>query len=192
MDQLEFFENAQDAPPVSRTRLIAATLDFQVELIEALSAEDAERIIAISQDLDELFGPGAAFTRKTVRKYFNFPTTLPFVGRLHGTIIGFLVGVPLEYFDKESWAQSDPQFGRHTTIYTYAFVFDENHRKTGYAKMLKRVYLNWLRKKGYLYVAGHVLEGVVARHFPNAQVLQRFPNWRNTGKVFEFYRRPLG
>ncbi len=191
MSQLEFFKPPAKTPSRSEVRLIAATLNFQVKLIQALSATDAERIINISQGLIKPFGAGTAFTKKTVWKYFNHPHTLPFVGVLRDEIIGFLVGVPLENFSDESWASIDPTLGDHETVYTYAFIFDEKHQGNGYAKMLKKVYLNWLKKRGYLFVSGHVREGISKQFSLHTQVLQKFPNWHDTGKVFEYYQRPL-
>jgi len=191
MSQLEFFKPPVRTPARSTVKLIAATVNYQIQLIEALSAKDAERIIEISQGLIKPFGANTAFTKKTVWKYFNHPHTLPFVGVLRDRIIGFLVGVPLEHFQDEHWATVDPTLGDHETVYTYAFIFDNKHHGQGYAKMLKRVYLNWLKKRGYLYVSGHVREGI-SQHFSlHTQVLQKFPDWHDTGKVFEYYQRPL-
>jgi len=191
MSQLEFFKPPEKTPMRSEVKLIAATLNFQIKMIEALSAKDADRIIEISQGLIKPFGQDKAFTKKTVWRYFNHPHTLPFVGVLRDEIIGFLVGVPLEHFDDESWTVIDPTLGNHETIYTYAFVFDEKHQNQGYAKMLKKVYLNWLKKRGYLYVSGHVLEGISQKFSLHTRVLQKYPNWHDTGKVFEYYQRPL-
>jgi len=191
MDQLEFFQQSTEIPDKSQTRLIAGTLHYNIELIEALSAQDAETIIGISEGLVDVFGEGTAFTRKTIRRYFNYPNTLPFVGKLRDRIIGFLVGVPLENFPEESWAKSDPTLGEHITVYTYAFIFEERNRKNGYAKMLKRVYLNWLKKRGYEFVSGHVREGLAEKFSTTTRVLQKYPNWHDTGKVFEYYQRPL-
>ena len=191
MSQLEFFKPPTKTPPQSEVKLIAATLNFKIQLIEALSADDADQVIRISEGLIDAFGPGTAFTKKTVWKYFNHPHTLPFVGVLRDEIVGFLVGVPLENFSDESWAQVDPTLGEHVTIYTYAFIFDEKYHGNGYAKMLKRVYINWLKKRGYLYVSGHVREGISQRFTLRTQVLQKFPDWHDTGKVFEYYQRPL-
>jgi GNAT superfamily N-acetyltransferase len=191
MSQLEFFKPPEKTPVRSEVKLIAATLNYQIKLMEAMSAKDADRIIEISQGLIEPFGQDKAFTKKTVWRYFNHPHTLPFVGVLRDEIIGFLVGVPLEHFDDEAWSSIDPTLGDHETIYTYAFVFDEKHQGQGYAKMLKKVYLNWLRKRGYLFVSGHVQEGVSQSFSLHTRVLQKYPNWHETGKVFEYYQRPL-
>lgn len=191
MSQLEFFKPPAKTPVRSEVRLVAATLNFQIKLIEVLSAKDAERIIDISRGLIKPFGAETAFSKKTVWKYFNHPHTLPFVGVLRNEIIGFLVGVPLEHFSDESWATVDPTLGSHESIYTYAFIFDDKYHGQGYAKMLKRVYINWLKKRGYLYVSGHVREGISQKFSLHTRVLQKYPNWHETGKVFEYYQRPL-
>ncbi|MCF7796269.1 MAG: GNAT family N-acetyltransferase [Lentisphaeria bacterium] len=183
--------NITEFPYESKTRLIAATLNYAIELVEKLSAKDADRIIAISEGLVESYGTETKFTKNTVRKYFAYPDTLPFIGLLHDKIIGFIIGVPLEHFSDEPWARVDTCLGEHNTVYTYAFVMDRKYRSSGYGKSLKRVYLNWLRKRGFSYVSGHVQEGVAQRWSRSTMVLERFPDWHNTGKVFEYYRRPL-
>ena len=77
MTQLEFFKSKSDPPAKSRTQLIAQSMHFTIELVESLSSDDAERVIAISEELVELFGKNTAFTKKTVRRYFNYPKTPP-------------------------------------------------------------------------------------------------------------------
>jgi len=180
-----------ELPYESTTRLIAATLNFSIELVEKLSAKDAERIIAISEGLVENFGMETRFTKNTVRKYFAYPDTLPFIGLLHHKIIGFVIGVPLDHFIDEPWARIDPFLGNQNTVYTYAFVMDAKYRGSGYGKSLKRVYMSYLRKRGYSYVSGHVMEGIAQRWARSTVILGKFPDWHNTGKVFEYYRRPL-
>ncbi len=59
------------------------------------------------------------------------------------------------------------------------------------AKTLKRVYLSWAKKKGFIYVSGHVREGVSQRFSGAVQILKRFDNWHGSNKRFEYYRRPL-
>jgi len=180
-----------ELPYESKTRLIAATINFSIHLVEKLSAKEAERIIAISEGLIKPFGEETRFTQTTVRRYFAYPETLPFIGLFRNNIIGFITGVPLEHFAEEPWARVDSFLGEHNTVYTYAFVMDSKFRQSGYGKSLKRVYLSWLRKRGFFYVSGHVQEGVAQRWSKSTVVLEKFPNWHNTGKVFEYYRRPL-
>ena len=176
----------------TQSRVLAATTSgIAIELVEHLGEKDYGKVVKISESLVDNFGEKVRFNRNSVRKYFNYPQTLPFVGKLRDQIIGFLVGVPLENFGEEPWAKSDPTLGQHLTVYTYAFIFFRKYHKTGYAKMLKRVYLNWLRKRGFGYVSGHVREGVAQKFSPNTVVLQKFPDWHETGKVFEYYHRPL-
>lgn len=180
-----------ELPYESKTRLIAATLNYSIQLVEKLSAKDADQIISISEGLVESFGLETRFTKNTVRKYFAYPDTLPFIGLLHNKIIGFVIGVPLEHFAEEPWARVDTFLGEHNTVYTYAFVLDAKYRGSGYGKSLKRVYMNWIRKRGFSYVTGHVQEGIAERWSRSTVVLEKFPDWHNTGKIFEYYRRPL-
>ena len=60
----------------------------------------------------------------------------------------------------EPWALNDENYGKHNTLYTYAFVIMEKYKSNGYAKMLKRVYLSWAQKRDRIrYITGHVLSG---------------------------------
>ncbi|MFQ6674621.1 MAG: GNAT family N-acetyltransferase, partial [Fidelibacterota bacterium] len=105
--------------------------------------------------------------------------------------IGYIIGVPLEYFSNDPSFQCDSNMGRKNTLYTYAFTVMKQYKGNGYAKTLKRVYLSWARKKGFKYVSGHVREGISQRFSGEVQILQRFENWHGTGKTFEYYRRAL-
>ena len=83
-------------------------------------------------------------------------------------------------------------FGENNTLYTYAFVIESIYKGNGYAKMLKRVYLNWAKKQSNLkYVTGHVLSGIAKNFTGNVTILNKVTNWKNTKKVFEYYRRKL-
>ena len=73
--------------------------------------------------------------------------TLPFIARSQENIIGYIIGLPLESLSKEPWARLDENYAKYNTIYTYAFVIKEEFKGNGYAKMLKKVYLNWAKKR---------------------------------------------
>ncbi len=168
--------------------LAASPSGISIELVEHLGENEYGKIIKISETLVDKFGDNARFSRNSIRKYFNYPKTIPFIVRYRGEIQGFIVGVPLEHFIKEGWARCDENLEKGNTIYTYAYVVKKDHRHLGVAKMLKRVYQNTLRRKGYEYVTGHVLEGVSQRFVKKSQVVRKFNNWNNTGYIFEYYR----
>ncbi len=176
----------------SKARVIASSpLGFQIELMEFVGNEDIPVLMDVSESLTKEYGDTARLTKTTIRKYFNYPKTLPFVARHHGEIIAYIIGVPLEYFVHDSWAQYDQNLGQNNTLYTYAFVIKERYRGNGFAKTLKRVYMNWAKKHNYRYVTGHVVEGI-ARNFSLVTVIvKRFNNWHGSGKTFEYYRRPI-
>ena len=113
------------------------------------------------------------------------------MARQSGEIIGYIIGVPLEYFSNDPSFQCDGNLGERNTLYTYAFVVFQKYKGSGFAKTLKRVYLSWAKKKGFKYVSGHVREGVSQRFTGSVQILQRFDNWHSTNKRFEYYRMPL-
>ena len=176
----------------TRSRIIASSsLNFQIELMEHVGEEDIPQMILISEHLVEEFTEDVRLTKTSIRKYFNYPHTLPFVARQSGEIIGYIIGVPLEYFSNDPSFQCDKNLGGKNTLYTYAFVVFQKYKGSGFAKTLKRVYLSWAKKKGFKYVSGHVREGVSQRFTGSVQILQRFDNWNGTSKKFEYYRRPL-
>ena len=176
----------------TRSRIIASSsLNFQIELIEHVGEEDIPQLILISEHLVEEFTEDVRLTKTSIRKYFNYPHTLPFVARQSGEIIGYIIGVPLEYFSNDPSFQCDKNLGEKNTLYTYAFVVFQKYKGSGFAKTLKRVYLSWAKKKGFKYVSGHVREGVSQLFTGSVQILQRFDNWHGTSKRFEYYRRPL-
>jgi len=176
----------------SRTRIIASSpLDFQIELMEYVGGDDIKVLIEVSEHLAIEFGESARLSKTTIRKYFNFPKTLPFVSRFKGNIVGYIIGVPLEYFSRDPWAQFDHNLGERNTLYTYAYVIQEEFRGNGFAKTLKRVYVNWARKQGYRFITGHVVEGIARGFSADTTIVKRFSNWHGSGRTFEYYRRPI-
>jgi len=176
----------------TKSRVLASTSNgIAVEIVEHLGETDFSRVVKVSETLVDNFGQQARFNRTAVKKYFNYPKTMPFVVKYRDIIEGFIIGVPLEFFGKESWVQCDEQLGKGTTIYTYAFIVSREHRVLGLAKMLKRVYQSTLKRHGYQFITGHVREGVAANFTRNAEVVRKFDNWNNTGFTFEYYRSRL-
>lgn len=176
----------------TKSRVLASTSDgISVELIEHLGESEFGQIVKISETLVDNFGQNARFNRNSIKKYFNYPKTLPFVIKHNGEVEGFIVGVPLEYFTKENWAQCDENLGKGNTVYTYAYIVRKDKRQLGLSKMLKRVYQNTLKRRGFIYITGHVMQGVAANFTRNSLVVRKFDNWNNTGFTFEYYRSVL-
>ena len=122
----------------SQSDIIASSkYNFQIELIKKVGIDDMEKIIDISRELVEIFGPHSLLTEKNTQKYFN-DKTLPFIARYKGSVIGYIIGVPLEYFKNEAWSHFDTNLLHNNTLYTYAFVLEKKFQiKAGYAKTLK-------------------------------------------------------
>ena len=100
--------------------------------------------------------------------------------------------MPLELLSQEPWARMDENYGKFNTIYTYAFVIQNDYKKNGYAKILKKVYLNWAKKRdGILYNTGHVKTGISLNFKGQIDIVGSVDNWQGTGKQFEYYRRTL-
>ena len=178
--------------PVSISKNIATSGPFQIELMKYVGTDDYVKLIDISESLVKEYGKAAKLTPNTIQTYFNREGTLPFIARHQSQIIGYIIGIPLEILRQEPWARLDIYFGQKNTIYTYAFVIQDGFKKKGYAKMLKRVYLNWVKKKEHIdFMTGHVKQGVSSSFKGNIRIIDQIENWQGTGKIFEYYRREL-
>jgi len=178
--------------PESRTQVIASSGPFQIELMDYVGANDYTPLIHISEALVEEYGTSAKLTPNTIQTYFNKEGSLPFIARHQDDIIGYIIGVPLEILSRKPWARLDINFGKTNTLYTYAFVVQKKYKGNGYAKMLKRVYLNWTKKQDHIhYITGHVKQGVSFQFTGDIRIIDRIENWQGTGKTFEYYRREL-
>ena len=187
---MDLDQNQQSSESV--THVIASSGTFQIELVEHAGSNDNKTLIKVSESLAKEYGPAARLTSNTIQTYFNRKGTLPFIARNQGEIVGYLIGVPLEMLSREPWARLDTNFNKGNTIYTYAFVVEDDSKKTGCAKILKRVFLNQTKKhKNILYVTGHVREGIASRFKGKIDIIDRIDNWQGTGKTFEYYRREI-
>jgi len=176
----------------SVTTSIASSGTFKIELIKKIGNSDKKDLIEISKSLAAEYGSRSLLTEKTIDIYFNREGTLPLIARSQENIIGYIIGLPLETLSKEPWARLDENYAKYNTIYTYAFVIKEEYKGNGYAKMLKKVYLNWAKKRdGITYITGHVRLGITSRFKGEIKVINQIENWQGTGKVFEYYRRNL-
>lgn len=184
-------EPQKNIPGHSTFRIIGTSKDLDIAILEQVGQAEFPDLIEVSESLADKFGPSARLNESTIEKYFNYPQTYPFVARLNRRIIGYIIGVPLERFATDVWAQYDKNLGKKNTIYTYAFAVKKQFHKTGYAKVLKRIYYNWMRKRDVQYISGHVIAGRTRRFNGDAEVIETFDNWHGTGKTFEYYRRRL-
>jgi len=176
----------------SDVKVIASSGQFKIEFINRVGLEDYPSLIKISESLVLEYGPRSLLTNNTIDIYFNRSGTLPFVARFRNKIIGYIIGLPIELLDQEPWARLDKNYGQSNTIYTYAFVIENKYKGNGYAKMLKKVYLNWVKKrKGVQYITGHVKLGVSSKFSGNITIINEIDNWQGTGKTFEYYRRNI-
>ena len=176
----------------SITTNIASSGTFKIELIKKIGNSDKKDLIEISKSLAVEYGSRSLLTEETIDIYFNREDTLPLIARSQKNIIGYIIGVPLESLSKEPWARLDENYERYNTIYTYAFVIKDEYKGNGYAKMLKKVYLNWAKKRdGITFITGHVRLGITSKFKGEIKIINQVENWQRTGKVFEYYRRNL-
>lgn len=185
------FEIPTDQQTESTFQVIATSGHLEIAILEEVGAEDIPALVEVSESLADKFGPSARLNPQTIRKYFDYPHTYPFVARLYGKIIGYIIGVPLEHFRDDLWSHFDENLGRGNTMYTYAFAFKKHFHKTGYAKTLKRIFYSRMRKNKVKYISGHVIQGMTEQFSSPAKVIKTFDDWHGTGLVFEYYRRPL-
>ena len=176
----------------SKVKIIASSAyNFQIELVEKLGKDDIPKIIEVSEILAKKFGKRWLLGKNNINKYFN-ENTLPFIARYRSEIIGYIIGVPLEYFKNESWAHIDVNLNKSNTLYTYAFVMKEKYRKKGgYAKTLKRIFLNWTKKQPYKFITGHVEHGIHKKFTGNIEEVKVYNPWYDAKKPFIYYRRIL-
>ena len=178
--------------PISVTDIIAKSGPFQIELMKYVGTNDYAKLIDISESLVVEYGKVAKLTPNTIQTYFNREGALPFIARHQDQIIGYIIGIPLEILSREPWARLDIHFGQENTIYTYAFVIEKEFKANGYAKMLKKVYLNWIKKKEHIdYMTGHVKQGISDRFKGKISIINTVKNWQEKGKKFEYYRREV-
>lgn len=175
----------------SQFQVIARSGNLEIAILEKVETDVIDELVEVSESLADKFGPSARLNSTTIRKYFNYPDTYPFIALLYGEIIGYIIGVPLEYFRDDIWSQFDDNLGKKNTVYTYAFAFKKQYHKTGYAKTLKRIFYSRMRKNRIKYISGHVVEGTTDKFSGAAEIIKTFKNWHGTGLVFEYYRRPL-
>ena len=176
----------------SITTSIASSGTFKIELIKKIGNSDKKDLIEISKSLAAEYGNRSLLTEKTIDIYFNREGTLPLIARSQKNIIGYIIGLPLESLSKEPWARLDENYEKYNTIYTYAFVIKDEYKGNGYAKMLKKVYLNWAKKRdGINFITGHVRLGITSRFKGEIKIINQVENWQGTGKIFEYYRRNL-
>ena len=187
MEELDFRPQSE-----SQSNVIAVSGPFQIELMTRVGSNDYSPLIQISESLIKEYGPSAKLTPNTIQTYFNREGSLAFIARFQGEIIGYIIGVPLELLSQEPWARVDINFGENNTLYTYAFVVQSKFKGNGYAKMLKRVYLNWTKKQeSILFITGHVKEGVSSKFTGDIRIIDRIDNWQGTGTTFEYYRQTI-
>ena len=176
----------------SITTSIASSGTFKIELIKKIGNSDKKDLIEISKSLAAEYGSRSLLTEKTIDIYFNREGTLPLIARSQKNIIGYIIGLPIESLSKEPWARLDENYEKYNTIYTYAFVIKDEYKGNGYAKMLKKVYINWAKKRERItFITGHVRLGIASRFKGEIKVINQVENWQGTGKVFEYYRRSL-
>jgi len=177
---------------LSVSKVLASSGSFKIELIDKIGTMDNPTLIEISQSLAIEYGQRSVLTEKTIDIYFNRDGSLPLIARFQDDIIGYIIGLPLESLSQEPWARLDENYGKFNTVYTYAFVIKNKYKGNGYAKILKKVYLNWAKKRdGIRFVTGHVMLGISSRFTGEIKIVDRIENWQGTGKTFEYYRRDL-
>ena len=71
----------------SKTRLMAVSGPFQIELMDYVGTNDYKYLIEISKTLVKEYGEIALLTPNTIQTYFNKKNSLPFIARFQGEIV---------------------------------------------------------------------------------------------------------
>ena len=95
----------------STIEVIASSGIFQIDFFHKTGNSDFDSLIEISRALEKDYGSKAVLSEKTIEKYFNRSGSLPFVARYRGKIIGYIIGIPLEYLNTEPWVRTEENFG---------------------------------------------------------------------------------
>ena len=86
----------------SETKLIAeSSNNLRIELIKKIGSNDRMQIIELSKQLKTEFGEDALISNNKVDKYFN-RSTFPFIARVGGKIVGFIIGFFCKCLDTDS------------------------------------------------------------------------------------------
>ena len=100
----------------SKTRLMAVSGPFQIELMEYVGTNDYKYLIEISKTLVKEYGKIALLTPNTIQTYFNKKNSLPFIARFQGEIVGYIIGIPLESLNREPWVLLDIHYKKYNTF----------------------------------------------------------------------------
>tara|TARA_Y100001970_G_C13466138_1_gene477498 strand:- start:268 stop:480 length:213 start_codon:yes stop_codon:yes gene_type:complete len=68
---------------------------------------------------------------------------------------------------------------------------EKYRKKGGYAKTLKRIFLNWTKKQPYKFITGHVEHGIHKKFTGNIEEVKVYDPWYDAKKPFIYYRRIL-
>ena len=85
----------------TQLKVLATSNSFQIEFIKHIGTEDYQPLIRISKSLAHDYGARAKLTPNTIQTYFNRQGSLPFIARHQNQIIGYIIGVPIEYLSQE-------------------------------------------------------------------------------------------
>ena len=176
-----------------KSKIIASSHNvFNIELVKNIDQNDINSIIDISKDLEKIYGPNSLLTKNNISRYFN-DKTLPFIARYKNQIIGFIIGVPLEYFKNQAWGQYDHNMNKNNTLYTYAFIFKKEFRgRNGFAKTLKKIYTSWAKKRSFSYISGHISKNIIQKsNQKNVEIIKKFDAWYDAKEPFVYYRKKI-
>ena len=104
MNQLSFSNSA-----VSKSKIIASSGIFQIELLNQAGEDDFPQLISISKSLEKNYGKKAILTNETIQKYFNKEGSLPFIARYRDLIFGYICTVYVQAFHSQCFFSNNGQ-----------------------------------------------------------------------------------
>lgn len=176
----------------SRVDILAGSSDgLQLELVKSLDDRDSEMVIRLSELPGGCREGAARMNAGSVRKYFHFPNTFPFLARFRGKPVGYAVGITLESLNKESWVRCDGHWGAGDTVYIHSFFMHPKFEAQNYSRILLNLCMAWIGRRGFQYISVHQRPCDAARLFPAAEAVASFPNWQNSGEDYDYIRMPV-
>ena len=165
--------------------------NLQIELSKELNNDDKKNIIDFLNDNKSEISPNSLFLINNIKKYFIYPETLSFLARLNKNPIAFIVGIEIEKSNDNELLQKEVNWGKGNTVYIFSHEINFKYSQRKYEKILIKIALNWLSKKGYEYICGYEKEGKAEEIFPGCIIIDRIKNWNGTGKIYEYFKLSL-
>lgn len=169
--------------------------------VQPIASDDWPRLGHQIMAIEEAcFEPARRDTPEQMAAMLVEPGAIASIATENDQILGYCLGVPLEFFHSLPWVAEDPEFRRRTTLYAGGLAISPSHRGQGIDLALKTDQVNRARDAGYHYITGRYRVGLaegmrrIAAHFgaQQAQFLKGVYTDDLDPKDGVYYRIDLG